>query len=56
MTTVADPFCRTISNEELMQRLIQNFSSGGKGSYPSAARASEALAIFAELLRRLDRK
>jgi len=51
-----DPFCRALSNEELMQRLIQIFSSGGRGSYPSAARASEALAALAELIRRLDTK
>jgi hypothetical protein len=48
--------CHTLSNVELMQRLMQLFSSGGRGSYPNAASAAEAAAIFAELVERLDKR
>lgn len=48
--------CHVLTNVELVQKLMQLFNSGGRGSYPSAFKAQEAEAIFAELVRRLDPK
>jgi hypothetical protein len=48
--------CHVLSNTELMQKLMQLFNSGGHGAFPTAFKAAEAEVIFAELVRRLDRK
>ncbi len=50
-TTMSEQKERKLGEVELMQKLMQLFNSGGRGSYPTFYNAQKAVVVFRELLR-----